>query len=322
MSSHTLSQLCKLNQKWDHDKNIYIEFSEFNFNYFQNYHADDTPLNTIKKHIGKRSPLRRRTSGGSGDDCIRRRTLRSDSVTSVSSTTSTTTINPNCLAALDKKLVLVTLENVLTLLASQALLAMKDPTMSTRDKQIVRRELCAELPVFHDFVKKKVIDLSHPKNYLCRRKHGSYPLLSNEEENKHLSLLNLESPDDMDENNGSLYTPPPPPPKRSHDSMRVSVVRKLHLDKAKTIADPLISRDVSDEQSSIISTPASKSSISSPSTSRSTKHVTWDDSLSIQEELLNPTEPEYSPLSEVQMMEEDYLHFLSNIFLYICQTDH
>lgn len=123
------------------------------------------------------------------------------------------------------------METILTLLASQALLAAKDNSMSNRDKQLVRRELCTEMPVFHDFVRKKVLDLSHTKNYLARKKFGAYPLLSNEDEASSLQDSQKESEDmDADE---SIYTPPPAN-RKSLESMRVSVVRKLHLDKTKS----------------------------------------------------------------------------------------
>lgn len=267
---------------------------------------------------------------------MRRRTIRSDSVTSLSSTTSTVTIGPSWLAALDKKLVLITLENILTLLASQALLANKDYSVSSRDRQFIRRELCTELPIFHDFVRKKVLDLAHPKNYLARKKFGAYPLLNNEEESKDLSVAQESNLFDESMELGS--NTPPPRSRLSHDSMRVSVVRKLHLDKARTKHTEPVStpkRFAGLDQYSPSQPPYDSSYegtnperpsalTSTPGTSRTPKRVTWDD-ISVspveEEELLEPIDPDYSPLSEVQIIEEDYLHFLSNVFLYFCQTE-
>lgn len=242
------------------------------------------------------------------------------------------TIGPSWLAALDKKLVLITLENILTLLASQALLANKDNSVSSRDRQFIRRELCTELPIFHDFVRKKVLDLAHPKNYLARKKFGAFPLLNNEEETKDLSVAQESNQFDDSMELGS--NAPPPRPRLSHDSMRVSVVRKLHLDKARTKnTEPPSTpkRFAGLDQYSPIQPPYDSESperpsalTSTPGTSRTPKRVTWDD-ISVspveEEELLEPIDPDYSPLSEVQIIEEDYFHFLSNVFLYFCQTE-
>jgi nuclear pore complex protein Nup188 len=61
------------------------------------------------------------------------------------------------LANLDSKICLSALEFLLTLLASQSLLALRSQSLTSREKQLIRRELSTELHCLHDFIKKKVL---------------------------------------------------------------------------------------------------------------------------------------------------------------------
>lgn len=87
------------------------------------------------------------------------------------------------LTHLNPRICLIALEFVLTLLASQSLLALKDENLSTREKQLIRRELSTELHSYHTFVKRIVLkDGSGTRSNLKRKKHGIFKISSDEVE--------------------------------------------------------------------------------------------------------------------------------------------
>ncbi|XP_038118197.1 nucleoporin Nup188 [Culex quinquefasciatus] len=233
---------------------------------------------------------------------------KSLSMTSVSSFTSTNAIalSNELLTHLDSKLCISGLEFVLTLLASQSLLALKDANLSQREKQLIKRELSTELLIFHDFVKKRI--LKDSKEILTRKKYGSVPILNSYD-------------DDEDDNEDSRASPlQQAPPKKPDRSMRVNVVRKQHLQ--QTASTPKMSS----------STPAPRG-ILKPSTSGPVKRVMFEDGLeagmktfayAMPEEdpiYYEPEESKYTGLSYVRIVEEDYLHLFSNLFLIISQSE-
>lgn len=196
----------------------------------------------------------------------------------------------------------------------QALLAIRDPKVPARHKQLVRRELASELTVYHEFVRKRIVCAAHARPYLARNKLGAWPLTTNESEAALLlAARNERSPAaPLDE-----PLPPPPPPKRaSHDSMREYILRKHYLDKcAQTpIKDP--------------PSPVSHSTPTSDKKKdnvRSSKRVSWAETTRDSEDhdaVVQDVEPAYSNLTDVQINnDEDYFHFMSIVFLYICQTE-
>ncbi|XP_063827735.1 nucleoporin Nup188 [Ostrinia nubilalis] len=234
---------------------------------------------------------------------------RSQSLTSISSAAS-------ALPWLDERLVAGALEATATLLAEQALLAVRDASVPSRHKQLVRRELSSELTVFHDFVRKRILCAAHSRPHLVRSHLGAWPLPANEEETKRIEEArkdkNLCLCDDESE------TPPPPPPKRAaHDSMREYILRKHYLNKCAQTPTKGPPSPVSH------STPASDKK---KETSRSSKRVSWAETTRDSDESLDSSlqeiEPVYSNLTDVQINnDEDYFHFMSIVFLYICQTD-
>ncbi|CAK1601728.1 unnamed protein product [Parnassius mnemosyne] len=256
---------------------------------------------------GSRSPRgRRRACSCSPGE---RRAARADSVTSASSAASAP-------PRLDERLAAAALEAAAALLASQALLAVRDHSVPSRHKQLVRRELASELTVFHDFVRKRILCAAHTRPHLVRNKLGAWPLPPDEEELKRIEEARKERNISADEEERSL--PPPPPPKRaSHDSMREYILRKHYLNKcAKTP----------------IKEPPSPVSHSTPTTdkkketSRSSKRVSWAETTRDSDENLDSSlqeiEPVYSNLTDVQINnDEDFFHFMSVVFLYVCQTD-
>lgn len=263
---------------------------------------------------------------------------------SVLSTTSATTPN-ELLASLDGHLCLSALELVLTLLASQSLLALKDINLSQREKQLIKRELCTELSVFFDFVKKRI--LAETREPLHRKKHGVQAM----------QPCNIIIPKSASVTESKST--------RESDSMRVSVVRKLHLNtqqtpnqpksiafnmthqispigetspKSRTSSTPTVAMPLKSCLKSSTSKPVSKRIFESPydqqeddssnispgkkiyKIPKAGESITTDDE---EEEQIffEPEEPVYCETSFVRLVEEDYLHFLSNLFTYICQID-
>ncbi|OWR40671.1 hypothetical protein KGM_201521 [Danaus plexippus plexippus] len=257
---------------------------------------------------GARSPRGRRRACSCAGSPADRRAARSESAGSISSAAS-------ALPATSERLVAGALEATVTLLASQALLAVRDPNVPGRHKQLVRRELASELTVFHDFVRKRILCAAHTRPHLVRNKLGAWPLAANDEEVKRIEEVRKVRDPCLYVEDTSL--PPPPPPKRStHDSMREYILRKHYLDKCAQTPTKEPPSPVSH------STPTSDKK---KDTSRSSKRVSWaettrsDDSLTSS---LQETDPVYSNLTDVQINnDEDYFHFMSIVFLYICQSE-
>lgn len=101
-----------------------------------------------------------------------RRRNYTSSISALSSISVTATSTNEYLTNLDSDLCFIGLEFVLTLLASQSLLALKDANLSQREKQLIKRELCTELSVFYDFVKKRILPDVARDDPLHRKKHG------------------------------------------------------------------------------------------------------------------------------------------------------
>ncbi|XP_028032603.1 nucleoporin NUP188 homolog [Bombyx mandarina] len=267
------------------------------------YHAEESS--------GSRSPRggRRRVCSCSSP-AESKRLNRSESLTSVSSAAS-------ALPGLDERLVGGALEATTTLLAEQALLAVRDPNVPARHKQLVRRELCSELAQFHDFVRKRILCAAHARPHLVRNKLGAWPLPSDEEEVKRIEEARKEVNSAADDEDQRSLPPPPPPKRASHDSMREYILRKHYLEKCAQTPTKGPPSPVSH------STPASDKK---KETSRSSKRVSWAETTRDSDESLDSSlqeiEPVYSNLTDVQINnEEDYFHFMSVVFLYICQTE-
>lgn len=265
---------------------------------------------------------------------------------SMTSSTSTVTVPSNeILSNLDDRQCLSGLEFTLTLLATQSLLALKDVNLSTREKQLIKRELSTELAVYHDFVRKRISCES--KGLLYRKKRGIVPIrLGNDDGGSNFQAHPSASTITKDRI-----------PVRQQQSMRVSVTRKMHhiTTAAQTppIAAPSLKRTtispiVGSEEREIStpkklgfdipsSTPMEPVTVSTPNTRvtlkpHHSKRVSFPDDLSAggkrrtsasEDFVLNQDESNeqtYTGLSMVQLVESDYLHFLANVFTYICQT--
>lgn len=244
----------------------------------------------------------------------RRPFSKSLSMTSVSSSIVQSSNVNELLSHLDSKGCLVALEFMLTLLASQSLLALKNQNLSTREKQLIRRELSTELYVYHDFVKKKIVKDSC-KSLLYRQKLGIYPIVN---------------PVDEDD---SQPGPSRSAAQRRSQDLRVNVVRKLHQQKVSSIDSPTFSpipQVQTKEHIPIDNTPLRSAGEATTSTSIKPKRVGFDLSstsskVSLQEAeepfAINAADPSFTGLSFVKIVEEDYFHLLSNVFMFICQNE-
>ena len=220
------------------------------------------------------------------------------------------------LSHLDSKVCLMALEFMLTLLASQSLLALKNQHLSSREKQLIRRELSNELYVYHDFVKKKILkDVG--KSVLYRPKLGIYPIVNEIE--------------DVEEDGSQ------PGPSRSiaqgrSKDLRVNVVRKLHQQKVSSFDIPLSFSPIPQvkDHLPIDVTPLRPASDPTSSSYLKPKRVGFDlgstsSKISLQEAeepyIVNRADPSFTGLSFVKLIEEDYFHLLSNLFMFICQSE-
>ncbi|XP_050342669.1 nucleoporin Nup188 isoform X1 [Nymphalis io] len=265
---------------------------------------------------GARSPRGRRRAcscsaggAGAGGSPGAARAGRSESAGSMSSAASALPV-PN------ERLVAGALEATITLLASQALLAVRDPHVPMRHKQLLRRELASELTVFHDFVRKRILCAAHTRPHLIRNKLGAWPLTTNEEEIKRIEEARKEKHPCLSEDNDRELPPPPPPKRSTHDSMREYILRKHYLDKCAQTP----TKDPPSPVSHSTPTSDKKKEIS-----RSSKRVSWADTTRDSDDTLDNSqeiEPIYSNLTDVQINnDEDYFHFMSIVFLYICQSE-
>ncbi|RVE48548.1 hypothetical protein evm_006859 [Chilo suppressalis] len=250
---------------------------------------------------------------------------RSESVTSVSSALSAPA------AGLDHRLAGAALEAATTLLAAQALLAIRDPLVPARHKQLIRRELGSELGTFHEFVRKRILCAAHSRHHLTRNKLGVWPLGDDQEETARVQrarrerrLDDSEREKESDERESDDHERLAlPPPKRSAADMREYVLRKHYLDRRAREPEP----EPEPEPSPVShSTPAP-----APPPARrrpALKRVSWADTARVHDRPGHGPDsgpspgPAYSPLTDVQINnDEDYFHFMSVLFLYICQTE-
>lgn len=197
------------------------------------------------------------------------RTERATFNKSTSLTLSTSTALPSeILSNLDERICFTALEYVMTLLASQSLLALKDVNLSNRNKQLIKRELSTELHIFHDWVKKTLrtdLNRTAPAHRIdpVADKVSNMPRAPDSFFNrKHL---------DLNVGRGFLAesTPIGPKPK--------TIV-------ARTATTPMESGQDADNTYTVET------------------HV-------------------FTGLSMVKIVEEDYVHAISNIFTLICQSE-
>lgn len=319
---------------------------------FQQSHCfHEVPLNVLP--TSKDGATTPQASGATSLARSQRQFSKSVSITSVSSAN----CPPNeLLANLDGELCLLALEHVLMLAASQSMLALKNPQLPAREKQIVRREISTELLTFHEFVRKKVlIDHREHREMWYRRKHG---LVFMELGGTPAGAANSATASSSGTSTATRVSPAQSGARRHSDDLRVNVVRRLHLQQGHSRqhqqqTPPATAFDMSRVISPIgAGGRAQQQTTASSSTpqlqrpplrrhgdsallgsemkrnSASRDQIDQvddqeDNEVEVLEEIqyFPPEEPSYTPLSYVQLVEEDYLHFMSNLFTVICQSD-
>lgn len=248
---------------------------------------------------------------------------------SVVSTSSTTATSLEVHTNVDANLCFIALEQVLTLLGSQSLLALKDINLSPREKQLIKREISSELHEFHDFVKKRLITTIEMREILHRKKHG-------------ISLVRQPfdgRQDKVTERPSRLSVG-----SSRRDSMRVLVTRRMHLNTLHSPSPPTsvpprsmrfnMTHDISgiggsgapeleDDDRNIVSssTPANPAYRSGSNRGdrndlpleAKRQYMASDEPI-----YLDPEEqPDHDEWTYINLVEEDYLIFLSNLFSYI-----
>lgn len=282
---------------------------------------DTFKLNEVNKSVHS-SPLTQPTIN------ISKQRNYTTSISALSTASVSAATTNEYLINLDAEQCFLALELILTLLASQSLLALKDINLSQREKQLIKRELSTELSIFYDFVKKRVLPEVARDDPLRRKKHGIRPMEINQE---------------FDESNRQQSAGRSGLGRKSiskSDRMRINVTRKLHLKSAS----PSTSTSPGLTGRSPFNMTHQYSPISSGSSGLITRQENFDlpsstpapgrsgitpmDDSDIDEDqndgvqlFFEPEDPSYCELSFVQLIEEDYLHFLSNLFGFICHTD-
>lgn len=228
-----------------------------------------------------------------GDQLHAQEQLRRSHITSVSASSTISATAPNEFSSLmDADLSFTALEFVLTLLASQSLLALKDMKLSQREKQLIKRELSTELSVFHELVKKRILWDGVRDEPLRRKKHGIQ-----------ITTLDYDTTEDESDRHTPITNRHLANIISSSDRMRINLTRKLHLESQQSpSSSPVTTAGARSKQIDKYS-PSS----STPAQQQQPMH-----------ELSDAT---FSELSFIRLVEEDYFHFLSNLFSYICHTE-
>lgn len=242
------------------------------------------------------------------------------------------------LANLDGQLCLVALEHLLMLVASQSIYVIRSPDLEPRWKQIVRRDISSELLSFHELVRRKVIvDYRDSRCQWVRRKHGLLKLKQAISTVATQRSSSSSSSSDVVRRSSSTA-----------NELRVNVVRRQHLQHAAAASTSSESNFEMTRVLSPIAVPGSspvaqRMESSTPqicseagetprahTESRKRYHVGQpigelcleDELLAIEVQYFPPsTEPNYCELSQVQLVEEDYLQLMSLLFGVIPQAE-
>ncbi|EDW02316.1 nucleoporin Nup188 [Drosophila grimshawi] len=212
------------------------------------------------------------------------------------------------LSNMDGQLCLVALEHLLMLVASQSIFMIRSPDLEPRWKQIVRRDISSELLSFHEFVRRKVIvDHRDSRCPWVRRKHG---------------LLKFQQTDATRHGPGqprsSSSTEVVRRSSTTNNELRVNVVRRLHLQQHQHQPSP---SGVTNPMAA--STPRGMSTDVAEIPCAESRKRLYSDVPSANELQHFPpsTETGYCELSQVQLVEEDYLQLMYALFGVISQTE-
>jgi len=247
---------------------------------------------------------------GDNDDpevCVGNQTNRTFSkpLSNVSISTGTCPAS-ELLSNMDGQLCLLALEHLLMLVASQAICIIRSPNLETLWKQIVRRDISNELLIFNEFVRRKVIlDYKENRSPWLRRKHG---------------LCKLKCVDPVRSSSSSSRSSEIVRRSNTNNELRVNVVRRLHLQQQQRTPPPQ-NFDMSSDLSPIAAAQGAAMTTSLDGRKRLYPAQQAGDAF-LEDELAAielqyfppPTEPGYCELSQVQVVEEDYLQLMSALF--------
>lgn len=289
--------------------NIYINVSLFTQ---QNHGFHEVPLNTLPSvEIGEATGRM-----ASGETSHGQRSF-SHSVSTAGCPSS------ELLSNLDGQLCLVALEHLLMLVASQSIYVIRSPELEPRWKQIVRRDISSDLLSFHEFVRRKVIvDYRDARCQWVRRKHG---LLKFRPQNVGRSPAIA---------SGSQRGNEVARRSTTANELRVNVVRRLHLQQhaqppqpqsgsleMTRMLSPIAAPHSGGRHQMAASTPQDSTDVSEAQ-HENRKRLYAAESMALEVQYLPPpTEPIYCELSQVQLVEEDYLQLMSALFSVIPQTE-
>nr|NP_001246283.1 nucleoporin 188kDa, isoform C [Drosophila melanogaster]A0A0B4K859.1 RecName: Full=Nucleoporin Nup188; AltName: Full=Nucleoporin 188kDa [Drosophila melanogaster]AFH08037.1 nucleoporin 188kDa, isoform C [Drosophila melanogaster] len=275
--------------------NIYVKALNM-----QNHGFSEVPLNSLPNV----------EHSGDNDDpevCVGNQTNRTFSkpLSNVSISTGTCPAS-ELLSNMDGQLCLLALEHLLMLVASQAICIIRSPNLETLWKQIVRRDISNELLIFNEFVRRKVIlDYKENRSPWLRRKHG---------------LCKLKCVDPVRSSSSSSRSSEIVRRSNTNNELRVNVVRRLHLQQQQRTPPPQ-NFDMSSDLSPIAAAQGAAMTTSLDGRKRLYPAQQAGDAF-LEDELAAielqyfppPTEPGYCELSQVQVVEEDYLQLMSALF--------
>ncbi|XP_017054002.1 nucleoporin Nup188 [Drosophila ficusphila] len=278
--------------------NIYVKALNM-----QNHGFSEVPLNTLPnvEHSGENED----------DVCVGNQTNRTFSKSlPTASISSASCPASELLSNMDGQLCLLALEHLLMLVASQAIHIIRAPDLEPRWKQIVRRDISNEMVIFNEFVRRKVIlDFKENRSPWLRRKHGVYKLKCVDPARG--SPSSARSSDIVRRSNTAA------------NELRVNVVRRLHLQQQQRTPPPH-NFDMTSDLSPIstLQGAAMSSTLETRDCRKRLYPVQQAGEVFLEEELAAidqqffppPTEHGYSELSQVQLVEEDYLQLMSALF--------
>ncbi|XP_017079209.1 nucleoporin Nup188 [Drosophila eugracilis] len=279
--------------------NIYVKALNM-----QNHGFSEVPLNSLLnvEHSGDNDET---------DACLGNQTNRTFSKSlSTASISSASCPASELLSNMDGQLCLLALEHLLMLVASQAIYIIRSPNLESRWKQIVRRDISNELVIFNEFVRRKVVlDFKENRSPWLRRKHGHYKLKFSDPAKS--SPSSSRSSDIVRRSNTNT------------NELRVNVVRRLHLQQQQRTPPPH-NFDMSSELSPIaaIQGTAMSSALDHRDSRKRLYPAQQAGEAFLEDELAAidlqyfppPSDNGYCELSQVQMVEEDYLQLMSALF--------
>lgn len=231
------------------------------------------------------------------------KSLSTSSISSVSCPAS------ELLSNMDGQLCQLALEHLLMLVASQGICVIRSTVLEPRWKQIVRREISNELMIYHEFVRRKVVvDYRDQKNPCQRRKQGIYKLKFSDPARGYAMPSSSRSTDVVRRSSSTS------------NELRVNVVRRQHLQ--QQLRTPPPNRFDMSHDLSPISTGSQNAARGSPESRKRLYPSTQMGESFVEDELAAielqffppPSDRGFCEQSQVQLVEEDYLHVMSCLF--------